>query len=52
VALVCALAAGGSRFITLAGLCRAPLYVVWKLPMYLDLARRGAPKEWQRTGRE
>lgn len=51
-ALACALAAGGSRFVTLAGLCRAPFYLAWKLPMYLNLARRGAPKEWQRTGRE
>ena len=52
VALALAWAAGGSRFVTFAALCRAPLYVAWKIPMYLNLARRGAPKEWQRTGRE
>lgn len=52
VALACAWAAGGSRFVSLAGLSRAPFYLAWKLPMYLNLARLGAPKEWQRTGRE
>lgn len=29
----------------------APIYVLWKLPMYFGLARRGAPQEWLRTGR-
>ena len=52
VALACALPAGGSRFVSVASLLRAPFYLAWKLPMYLNLARRGAPKEWQRTGRE
>jgi cellulose synthase/poly-beta-1,6-N-acetylglucosamine synthase-like glycosyltransferase len=42
---------GGSRFVTLGGLARIPLYLLWKLPLYLGLARRGAPKEWLRTGR-
>ena len=42
---------GGSRFVSLGGLARAPLYLLWKLPLYLGLARRGAPKEWVRTGR-
>ena len=32
-------------------LLRLPAYVLWKLPMYLGLVRRGAPKEWLRTGR-
>jgi cellulose synthase/poly-beta-1,6-N-acetylglucosamine synthase-like glycosyltransferase len=40
---------GGSRFVTLGGLLRIPLYVAWKLPLYLGLARRGAPEEWLRT---
>jgi cellulose synthase/poly-beta-1,6-N-acetylglucosamine synthase-like glycosyltransferase len=40
---------GGSRFVTLGGLVRIPLYVAWKLPLYLGLARRGAPEEWLRT---
>ena len=43
--------AGGQRFITAAGLCRIPLYVAWKLPMYLGFLRGGAPDEWQRTER-
>ncbi len=41
----------GRDFISLGVLARLPLYVLWKLPMYLGLARRGAPKEWLRTGR-
>ena len=41
----------GRRFVSLAVLARLPLYVLWKLPMYLGLARRGAPGEWLRTGR-
>jgi cellulose synthase/poly-beta-1,6-N-acetylglucosamine synthase-like glycosyltransferase len=40
---------GGSRFVTLGGLARIPLYLAWKLPLYLGLAGRGAPKEWLRT---
>jgi cellulose synthase/poly-beta-1,6-N-acetylglucosamine synthase-like glycosyltransferase len=49
--LVLAWVNGGSRFVSLGGLARAPLYLLWKLPLYLGLARRGAPKEWVRTGR-
>jgi cellulose synthase/poly-beta-1,6-N-acetylglucosamine synthase-like glycosyltransferase len=41
----------GREFISLGVLARIPLYVLWKLPMYLGLARGGAPKEWLRTGR-
>jgi cellulose synthase/poly-beta-1,6-N-acetylglucosamine synthase-like glycosyltransferase len=41
----------GRRFISLGVLARLPLYVLWKLPMYVGLARGGAPKEWLRTGR-
>ena len=51
VGLLAAWASGGSRFITLTGLAKVPLYLLWKLPLYLGLARRGAPKEWVRTGR-
>ena len=51
-ALALAWIAGGSRFVSLGGLVQVPLYLVWKLPMYLGFARRGAPKEWTRTGRE
>jgi hypothetical protein len=25
--------------------------LLWKLPMYVGLARKGAPKDWLRTGR-
>lgn len=52
VALTFAWASGGSRFVSLGALLRAPFYLLWKLPMYLAFARRGAPKEWQRTARE
>ena len=41
----------GRDFIALGVLARLPLYVLWKVPMYLGLARRGTPKEWLRTGR-
>ena len=41
----------GRDFISLGVLARLPLYVLWKVPMYLGLARRGTPKEWLRTGR-
>lgn len=41
----------GREFIALSVLARLPLYVLWKIPMYLGLARRGAPGEWLRTGR-
>ena len=51
VALVLAWTREGRRFASGATLLRLPLYVVWKLPMYLGLVRRGAPKEWLRSGR-
>ena len=50
-ALGLALRAGGSRFVAASTLLRAPLYILWKLPMYLAFARGNTPKEWLRTGR-
>jgi len=50
--LVLAWINGGSRFVSLSGLARAPLYLLWKLPLYLGLIRRGAPQEWVRTNRQ
>jgi cellulose synthase/poly-beta-1,6-N-acetylglucosamine synthase-like glycosyltransferase len=41
----------GRRFASGTTLLRLPFYVLWKLPMYVGLARRGAPKDWLRTGR-
>jgi cellulose synthase/poly-beta-1,6-N-acetylglucosamine synthase-like glycosyltransferase len=41
----------GRGFASGATLLRLPLYVLWKLPMYAGLVRRGAPTEWLRTGR-
>ena len=41
----------GRQFLSPASLARLPLYVLWKIPMYLKLARSGAPKVWQRTER-
>ncbi|MEO7787680.1 MAG: glycosyltransferase family 2 protein [Sphingomicrobium sp.] len=51
IALALAWRFGGNRFVSLRSLVRAPFYVAWKLPMYLGLARKGAPKEWVRTDR-
>jgi cellulose synthase/poly-beta-1,6-N-acetylglucosamine synthase-like glycosyltransferase len=49
----CALAwaSGGHRFVSLRSLIQAPFYIVWKLPLYASLARRGAPNVWTRTER-
>jgi cellulose synthase/poly-beta-1,6-N-acetylglucosamine synthase-like glycosyltransferase len=41
----------GRQFISLGVLARLPLYAMWKVPMYLGLAKRGAPGDWLRTGR-
>lgn len=51
IGLMLAWRAGGSQFIRVAALLRAPLYLAWKLPMYLGFLRRGVPKNWQRTDR-
>ena len=51
IALVLAWAREGRRFASGATLLRLPLYALWKVPMYFDFLRRGAPKEWLRTGR-
>jgi Glycosyltransferase like family 2 len=51
IALAIAWAAGGSRYVTLGGLARIPLYLLWKLPLYVGLARKGSPREWVRTRR-
>lgn len=51
VALAIAWSREGRGFASGVTLLRLPMYVVWKLPMYLGLVRRGAPKEWLRTGR-
>ena len=50
--LFLAWASGGYRFVSARSLSRAPLYLLWKLPMYIGFARRGAPKEWVRTQRD
>jgi cellulose synthase/poly-beta-1,6-N-acetylglucosamine synthase-like glycosyltransferase len=41
----------GRAFLTPRVLLRLPLYMLWKVPLYLGLTRRGAPAEWLRTGR-
>jgi hypothetical protein len=51
LALLTAWLREGRKFISFGALARLPIYVAWKLPMYLGLARGGAPKEWLRTGR-
>lgn len=51
IALILVWAREGRSFVSAGVLARLPLYVLWKLPLYLSLGRRGAPKEWLRTGR-
>ena len=51
IALLAAWILEGRRFVSLFTLVRLPLYVLWKLPLYVNLFRRGAPKEWIRTER-
>ena len=41
----------GRRTLPFAVLLRVPLYIVWKLPIYLKLAR-GADRRWTRTERD
>jgi hypothetical protein len=43
---------GGARFVSFGSLVRIPAYILWKLPLYIGLAREGAPKEWTRTKRD
>jgi hypothetical protein len=50
--LVLAWTVGGSQFVRLKALVQAPLYIMWKIPLYLGLARHGAPKQWVRTERD
>ena len=51
IGLMLAWRAGGSRFIGAGALLQAPVYLAWKLPMYLGFLRRGVPKRWLRTDR-
>ena len=30
----------------------APLYVLWKIPLYVSMWTQGAPARWERTARE
>lgn len=41
----------GRPFLRFTALLKLPLYVVWKIPMYLKVAAKGAPAQWQRTRR-
>lgn len=49
-AVAIAWAREGRSFIGVGTLLRIPLYILWKIPLYLGLAR-GAPPEWLRAGR-
>lgn len=51
LALTIAWSVEGRRFVTASALLRLPIYIFWKLPIYLSFIRRGAPKEWLRTER-
>jgi len=50
--LFLAWASGGSRFVSARSLSQAPLYLLWKLPIYIGFILRGVPKDWVRTRRE
>ena len=50
-AILAAWAREGKAYLTLGTLVRLPFYVIWKMPMYLGLARLGAPSDWLRTDR-
>lgn len=51
LALMLAWMREGRPFVSAGTLLRLPLYVLWKLPIYLGFVRVGAPKEWLRSGR-
>lgn len=51
IGLVLAWLVGGSRFVSIGALMTVPLYLAWKLPMYVAFVRRGVPKDWLRTDR-
>lgn len=51
VALLLAWWREGRAFLSLATMVRLPLYPLWKIPMYLSLARSGTPRSWNRTAR-
>lgn len=49
-ALAIAWARDGRRFLSAGAAARLPLYVLWKIPLYLGLARK-RPTGWLRAGR-
>lgn len=51
VVVLLAWAREGRAFLAPGVLLRLPLYVLWKIPLYLRLTRKGTPEEWLRTGR-
>ena len=42
----------GRTILPLGTLLRVPLYIMWKLPIYLKLVRGGADRRWTRTERD
>ena len=51
IALLLAWWREGQEILSGADLLRLPLYLIWKIPFYLSLAREGAPRSWVRTQR-
>ncbi|WP_341207083.1 glycosyltransferase family 2 protein [uncultured Sphingomonas sp.] len=49
-ALVAAWAQAGRPFLSGAAAIRLPIYILWKIPLYLGLARK-RPTDWLRAGR-
>ena len=52
VAVLAAWAAYGWRWLRLGTLLRLPLYLAWKLPLYVRLVRGRGPRDWVRTERD
>lgn len=52
LAVLAAWAAQGWRWLRLGTLLRLPLYLAWKLPIYLRLATGRGPRGWVRTERD
>jgi cellulose synthase/poly-beta-1,6-N-acetylglucosamine synthase-like glycosyltransferase len=41
----------GRQTVSLKHLLLVPVYLIWKIPLYVDLALRGKTKKWERTAR-
>jgi cellulose synthase/poly-beta-1,6-N-acetylglucosamine synthase-like glycosyltransferase len=51
IAVAASWARFGRRTLPLRRLLLVPLYLLWKIPLYVELAVRGKQKKWERTAR-